>query len=104
MREAIAEWRRYNPDRNFLEVSCTVLVARAITEGDIANRQGGISALAQGKLLGYAAEALEDNEFGLHLAELAKSTRSRIAVLCRARRRTCRRRAAAHRSLLPHWQ
>jgi hypothetical protein len=26
VREAITEWRRYNPDRNFLEVGCTVLV------------------------------------------------------------------------------
>ena len=41
------------------------------TEGDIDNRHGRISALAQGKLLEYAAEALGDNEFGLHLAEQA---------------------------------
>jgi hypothetical protein len=29
VREAIAEWRRYNPNRNFLEVGCTVLVENA---------------------------------------------------------------------------
>jgi len=47
-------------------------LARAgITEGDIDNRQARISALAQGKLLEYAADALGDSEFGLHLAEQA---------------------------------
>jgi hypothetical protein len=30
VREAIAEWRRYNSDRNFLETSCTVLVEKAV--------------------------------------------------------------------------
>ena len=40
-----------------------------ISEDDIANSQGRISALAQGKLLEHAAEAIGDNEFGLHLAE-----------------------------------
>jgi hypothetical protein len=28
--EAIAEWRRYNPNQNFLEAGCTVLVEKAI--------------------------------------------------------------------------
>ena len=28
--EAIAEWRRYNPNRNFLEAGCTVLVEKAV--------------------------------------------------------------------------
>jgi AraC-like DNA-binding protein len=48
------------------------LLARAgIAEDDIDNRQARISALAQGKLLEYAADALGDSEFGLHLAEQA---------------------------------
>jgi len=28
--EAIGEWRRYNPNRNFLEAGCTVLVEKAV--------------------------------------------------------------------------
>jgi hypothetical protein len=40
-----------------------------MSERDIDNRQARISALAQGKLLEYAAAALGDSEFGLHLAE-----------------------------------
>ena len=47
------------------------LTRAGISEGDIDNPQGRISALAQGKLLEYAAEALGDHEFGLHLAEQA---------------------------------
>jgi hypothetical protein len=30
VREAIAEWRRYNPNEDFLEAGCTVLVEKAI--------------------------------------------------------------------------
>jgi hypothetical protein len=30
VREAIAEWRRYNPNQNFLEAGCTVLVEKAV--------------------------------------------------------------------------
>ena len=64
-RQAIAILRKDN-------VPIAPLLTRAgISEGDIENRQGRISALAQGKLLEYAAEALGDNEFGLHLAEQA---------------------------------
>ena len=64
-RQAIAVLRKRN-------VPVAPLLTRAgIPEGDIDNRQGRISALAQGKLLEYAAEALGDNEFGLHLAEQA---------------------------------
>jgi AraC-like DNA-binding protein len=64
-RQAIAVLR----DRN---VPIDPLLTRAgISKDDIDNRQSRISALAQGKLLEYAAEALEDNEFGLHLAERA---------------------------------
>jgi hypothetical protein len=29
VREAIAEWRRHNPNQNFLEAGCTVLVEKA---------------------------------------------------------------------------
>ena len=64
-RQAIAVLRKRN-------VPVAPLLTRAgIPEGDIDNSQGRISALAQGKLLEYAAEALGDNEFGLHLAEQA---------------------------------
>jgi AraC-like DNA-binding protein len=48
-----------------------LLTRAGILEDDIDNRQARISALAQGKLLEYAAEALGDDEFGLHLAEQA---------------------------------
>jgi hypothetical protein len=30
VRQAIAEWRRYNPNQSFLEAGCTVLVEKAI--------------------------------------------------------------------------
>jgi hypothetical protein len=30
VREAIAEWRRYNPNQNLLEAGCTVLVEKAV--------------------------------------------------------------------------
>jgi AraC-like DNA-binding protein len=64
-RQAIAVLREHN-------VPIAPLLTRAgISEGNVDNRQGRISALAQGKLLEYAAEALGDSEFGLHLAELA---------------------------------
>ena len=64
-RQAIAVLRKRN-------VPIAPLLSRAgILEGDIDNRQARISALAQGKLLEYAAAALGDSEFGLHLAEQA---------------------------------
>src|SRR5262249_44698965 len=64
-RQAIAALRKRN-------VPIAPLLKRAsVSEGDIDNRQRRISAVAQGKLLEYAAEALGDNEFGLHLAEQA---------------------------------
>lgn len=64
-RQAIAVLRKRN-------VPVARLLTRAdITESDIDNRQARISALAQGKLLEYAAEATGDSEFGLHLAEQA---------------------------------
>jgi hypothetical protein len=31
--EAIAEWRRYNPDRDFLEARCTVLIEQPVLIG-----------------------------------------------------------------------
>src|SRR3984885_15850182 len=62
-RQAIAVLRKRN-------VPVAPLLIRAgISEGELDNDEGRISALAQGKLLEYAAEALGDNEFGLHLAE-----------------------------------
>ena len=64
-RQAIAVLRKHN-------VPVANLLSRAgISEGDIDNRKSRISALAQGKLLEYGAEALGDSEFGLHLAEQA---------------------------------
>ena len=69
-RQAIAVLRKRN-------VPIAPLLTRAgISEGDIDDRQGRISALAQGKLLEYAAEALGDNEFGLRLAEQANPRES----------------------------
>lgn len=64
-RQAIAVLRK----RNVLVAS--LLERAGILESDIEDRQRRISAMAQGKLLEYAAEALGDNEFGLHLAEQA---------------------------------
>ena len=64
-RQAIAVLRKRN-------VPIASLLTRAgISEGDIDNGRGRISALAQGKLLEYAAEAFGDNEFGLHIAQQA---------------------------------
>ena len=64
-RQAIAVLRKRN-------VTVSPLLSRAgISESDIDNHQARISALAQGKLLEYAAEAVGDSEFGLHLAEQA---------------------------------
>jgi AraC-like DNA-binding protein len=48
-----------------------VLRRVGLSEQDFGNRQGRISASAQSKLLEYAAEALNDSAFGLHLAEQA---------------------------------
>ena len=42
-----------------------------LSERDFDNRQGRVSAGAQSKLLEYAAEALNDSAFGLHLAQQA---------------------------------
>ena len=64
-RQAIAVLRKHN-------VPIGPLLNRAgVSEGDIDNRQRRISALAQGKLLEYAGEALGDPLFGLHLAQQA---------------------------------
>jgi AraC-like DNA-binding protein len=64
-RQAIAVLRKHNAP------TAPLLTRAGISEGDIDNRQRRISAMAQGKLLEYVAEALGDNEFGLHLAEHA---------------------------------
>jgi AraC-like DNA-binding protein len=48
-----------------------VLRRVGLSERDLDNRQGRISASAQSKLLEYAAEALNDSAFGLHLAQHA---------------------------------
>ena len=62
-RQAIAILRKHN-------VPIAPLLNRAgVSEGDIDNRHRRISALAQGKLLEYAGEALGDHVFGLHLAQ-----------------------------------
>jgi hypothetical protein len=64
-RQAIAVLRKHN-------LPIAPLLNRAgVSEDDIDNRQRRISALAQGKLLEYAGEALGDDVFGLHLAQQA---------------------------------
>jgi AraC-like DNA-binding protein len=66
-RQAIAVLRKR-------DVPIASLLNRAgISERDIDDRQRRIAALAQGKLLEYAAETLKDSEFGLHLAQKANS-------------------------------
>jgi hypothetical protein len=35
VREAIAEWRRYNPNQDFLKAGCTVLVEKAVYAGSV---------------------------------------------------------------------
>jgi hypothetical protein len=62
-RQAIAVLRQHN-------VPIAPLLNRVgVSEDDIDNRHRRISALAQGKLLEYAGEALGDHVFGLHLAQ-----------------------------------
>ena len=64
-RQAVAVLRKRN-------VPIAPLLKRAgVSEGDIDNRQRRIPALAEGKLLEYAAEVLGDNLLGLHLAQQA---------------------------------
>ena len=51
-------------------VALAPLLRRAgVSETDLEKRPLRISAIAQGKLLEYAAEALDDSAFGLHLAQ-----------------------------------
>lgn len=64
-RQAIAVLRKHHVP------TASLLTRAGLSESDIDNRERRISALAQGKLLEYAAEALGDSEFGLHLAEQA---------------------------------
>ena len=64
-RQAIAILRRR-------DVPIASLLNRAgVSETDIDDPQRRIGAMAQGKLLEYAAETLKDSEFGLHLAQKA---------------------------------
>jgi AraC-like DNA-binding protein len=52
------------------DVPIASLLGRAsVSESDIDHRQRRIAAMAQGKILEYAAETLGDSEFGLHLAQ-----------------------------------
>jgi len=52
------------------DVAIAPLLRRAgLSEHDLSKRSPHISAAAQSKLLEYAAEALNDNIFGLHLAQ-----------------------------------
>ena len=71
-RRAIAALRRRSVPIGAL------LQMAGLSEGDIDNRQNRISALAQGKLLEFAADALADSALGLHLA---KQTNPREAGL-----------------------
>ena len=48
-----------------------LLRAAGLSERDFDSRQNRISAASQGKFLEYAAEAMDDGAFGLHLAEEA---------------------------------
>jgi len=53
-------------------VALAPLLRRAgLSEDDFDGRQHRISAASQGKFLEYAAEAMDDSAFGLHLAESA---------------------------------
>jgi hypothetical protein len=53
-------------------VAVEPLLRRAgLSEHDFEGRQQRISAASQGKFLEYAAEAMDDSAFGLHLAEEA---------------------------------
>jgi hypothetical protein len=64
-RQAIAILRRR-------DIPIASLLNRAgVSESDIDDPQRRIGAMAQGKLLEYAAETLKDREFGLHLAQKA---------------------------------
>ncbi len=49
----------------------SLLTRAGVSESDVEDRHGRISAMSQGKLLEYAAEMLGDGELGLHLAEVA---------------------------------
>jgi AraC-like DNA-binding protein len=61
-------------------VPTAALLERAgVPEGDLDGRGQRISALAQGKFLEYAAEALGDSVFGLHLAEQANPREAGLA-------------------------
>jgi AraC-like DNA-binding protein len=52
------------------DVPIASLLSRAgVSESDIDSPQRRIAAMAQGKILEYAAETLGDSEFGLHLAQ-----------------------------------
>jgi hypothetical protein len=64
-RQAIAVLRKRN-----IEVA-PLLQHVGLSERDLDNRQGRISANAQAKLLECAADALGDSAFGLHLAQQA---------------------------------
>jgi hypothetical protein len=64
-RQAIAILRRR-------DVPIASLLNRAgVSESDIDDPQHRIGAMAEDKLLEYAAETLKDSEFGLHLAQKA---------------------------------
>ena len=64
-RQAIAALRKRS-------IEVAPLLRRAgLSEHDLDNRQRRISANAQVRLLEYAAEALDDSAFGLHLAQQA---------------------------------
>jgi AraC-like DNA-binding protein len=48
----------------------SLLNRAGVSESDLDNGRRRIAALAQGRLLEHAAEALNDSEFGLHLAQM----------------------------------
>jgi AraC-like DNA-binding protein len=62
-RQAIAALRKHN-------IPVAPLLRRVgLSKHDFDNRKGRISAIAQTTLLEYAAEAMDDSAFGLHLAQ-----------------------------------
>jgi AraC-like DNA-binding protein len=66
-----AAWRAVIVLRKRKPPLAPLLQRAGLTERNFHNRQHRISAKAQGKFLEYAADALDDSAFGLHLAEEA---------------------------------
>jgi hypothetical protein len=69
------------------DVPIAALLNRAgVSESDIDSHQRRIAAMAQGKLLEYAAETLKRQRIWIAPCPEGEPTRSGVAVLCRLRR------------------